>query len=658
MNTPHESQAPQTTLASRIREAATSGAVVEDRLETDQRVLARITDGIYRQPASALRELIANAYDADASEVTITTDAPRFDRMVIRDNGLGMSIDTLAHVFHHIGGSLKRTYEGSKLEVTSETDPERSPGGRKLIGKIGIGLFSVAQLTAHFQVITKTRGEVVRRVADIILAPEDAEKALADPSRGKSKELKTGSIRIWTVPAADKDSQGTEIVLMGLRPQTKDLLRSRARWLALRPPEGSQEEWISKDTVRPVYHIGELDFKSPGSIELPKNLPWKDDDAPDVKFTKLVDAVRQQTASAASNPSPELDQVLDYYLKLIWTLALAIPGRYVDKHPFDLDGESGLEFFSLSNEPKGQVEPLNPSGSTKIRSLMKLAAPKDFEDPNFKVLLDGVHLMRPLKFGRLSERKHNVSSDLMFLGKCSPDLSAIPESFRGGPLRFEAYLYWSPIVVPKDHRGVLVRLKGASGTLFDPTFMGYQVSEQTRLKQITAEILVLEGLEGALNIDRESFNYASTHYQFISRWLHGAIRQLTNRHKTISGIAKTKRQELADQKLENVLQKASDDAWTSERGADSEPPPEIEFENDSLLISERRAAGAPTFSRDAVIASSRQQKIKRTDLEPRLKAIAVVLQAYGVFESMPYAKQERLLSEIGKIISAEAKDGE
>lgn len=50
-------------------------------LKTDQKVLARITDGIYRQTSSALRELICNAYDADAENVYIETDVPRFDRI-------------------------------------------------------------------------------------------------------------------------------------------------------------------------------------------------------------------------------------------------------------------------------------------------------------------------------------------------------------------------------------------------------------------------------------------------------------------------------------------------------------------------------------------------------------------------------------------------
>jgi hypothetical protein len=44
-------------LAKKIDESDSSSPV-ETTLTTNERVLARITDGIYRQPASALRELI------------------------------------------------------------------------------------------------------------------------------------------------------------------------------------------------------------------------------------------------------------------------------------------------------------------------------------------------------------------------------------------------------------------------------------------------------------------------------------------------------------------------------------------------------------------------------------------------------------------------
>ena len=71
---------PPPTLAQQIRATAESGVAVEAKLETSQRIIARVTDGIYREPWAAFRELIANAYDADATEVVIQTDAPTFRR--------------------------------------------------------------------------------------------------------------------------------------------------------------------------------------------------------------------------------------------------------------------------------------------------------------------------------------------------------------------------------------------------------------------------------------------------------------------------------------------------------------------------------------------------------------------------------------------------
>ena len=139
-------------------ESSSSEAPVNTVLRTDERVLARVTDGIYRQPGSAIRELVSNAYDADAKQVVIKTDRPRFHTLSVEDDGMGMTPAALAHLLHHIGGSAKRSPEGADLGIASTADPTRSPLGRRLIGKIGIGLFSVSQLTHRFQIITKTAG--------------------------------------------------------------------------------------------------------------------------------------------------------------------------------------------------------------------------------------------------------------------------------------------------------------------------------------------------------------------------------------------------------------------------------------------------------------------------------------------------------------------
>src|SRR4051794_17346544 len=102
--------------------------VVQTTLQTNEQVIARVTDGIYRQPASALRELISNAYDADAHRVVIKTDVPRFERITIEDDGAGMSPQVLAHLLFNIGGSAKRNEQGETLGITSESDRFQSPG--------------------------------------------------------------------------------------------------------------------------------------------------------------------------------------------------------------------------------------------------------------------------------------------------------------------------------------------------------------------------------------------------------------------------------------------------------------------------------------------------------------------------------------------------
>ena len=193
-------------LAKEIRASERTRRPAEASLATDQRVLARITDGIYRQPSSALRELISNAYDADAQEVIILTDAPRFGEISVRDDGLGLSPEVLEHLVRHIGGSPKRTEEGRELGVTAKDDENFSPGGRWLIGKLGIGLFSVAQFTRHFLIITKTRGDAYRTVADITLGSVAAQKS-AGVGKGERK-IETGHARIWRERAEDIESHG------------------------------------------------------------------------------------------------------------------------------------------------------------------------------------------------------------------------------------------------------------------------------------------------------------------------------------------------------------------------------------------------------------------------------------------------------------------
>lgn len=48
------------------------------KIRVHEKALAHLSRGLYRSPASALRELVSNAWDANATTVAINTNYPNF----------------------------------------------------------------------------------------------------------------------------------------------------------------------------------------------------------------------------------------------------------------------------------------------------------------------------------------------------------------------------------------------------------------------------------------------------------------------------------------------------------------------------------------------------------------------------------------------------
>lgn len=644
-------------LATKIIEARESGASVETILKTDDRVIARVTDGIYRQPGSALRELISNAYDADASQIFIDTDAPRFGTIKITDDGVGMSPTVLARLLEHIGGSSKRTSEGSEIGVASDTDSTVSnTKKRKLIGKIGIGLFSVSQLTQRFQIITKVAGDNYRTIASVVMKTytEDDLKTIETGAKFES-----GRVTIWSEHAEDLDSHGTTIILNDLKPQARDTLRSKDTWATV--AESASEEDGLSDIVPPRFHIGHVDPETGEQITNTAVLPWVSEDEPEVKFKKLVDCVWDQLGH--SNPNPKLSDLFDYYLQMVWNLGLAAPIPYVDGDLFDATFERNINAFSIVNyQKKGTAQELLVPAGNSLRSVFSLHDDRDSTD-KFEVFLDGLKLSRPLRFKNLPSTGHAIKEPLIFVGKCLQAFSTISKEISGGPLEFEAYLFWTPKMAPREHRGSLIRVNGASGTLFDASFMRYQTAEIARLNQISCEIFVRQGLDGALNIDRESFNFAHPHYVFLARWLHSALKQVTNTQKKVASgyrnTTLTQRTDDAIGRLQSVVEKE----WESVGNDPDESPPPVLFETPAKdLFSQTSSPGTYVFDREVIfseIKDKRNSAVASSEtkvFEEKLKSIAQVLAAYGVFDDMPTKKQERLLKAIGSIMATGAHE--
>ncbi|HEM7526648.1 TPA: ATP-binding protein [Providencia rettgeri] len=652
-----------------------NGLKAKTKLETDEKVLARVTDGIYRLPGSALRELISNAYDADAENVIINTDCPRFGSMTIRDDGNGMSIDTLSNLIHHIGNSAKRNNKGKDLEVTEGSDTTISPNKkRKLIGKIGIGLFSVAQLTREFEIITKQVGNNYYLKAKIRLHNyseeyiEDQKNSIEN--RGASFEA--GEVEVWTENTDNIDAHGTDIILKNIKQSAIEQLKSNDIW-GQELAETDKDEDIAADDIMnssnleiPTFHVGNISGNSGSEYfntdeKRGQSLPWDNNDSDSKKFPKLYDAILGSTKKTIN---PKLGIILDNYLNMLWTLSLSIPLDYIDTHPFELNLDMLPEAYIISNKLKGQVEKIISDDKKKSFSEL-LGLKTETKEIDFNVVIDGIKLFRPLKFTNLPRSSAIVTDPILFIGSYSPNLSTMNIHDSGGDLSFDAYIMWSPKVIPRDHNGVLIRLHNASGILFDETFMKHQVAEHTIKSQLTAEIFVNKGLDSALNIDRESFNISHPHYQIIMRWLHQAIRQVINRYKSIKKEKSQEKRKVGGDAFSIGISEITNES-VLHRGVDPD-------EKSKLFIMDDKGRGkssegesqADKIPIDAIriekkefLNASNERSLdtpKGYNSFLRVEAILQILDSYNLLNNLTPEKQKNLILDLTRIVSFEVK---
>ena len=618
-------------LARRISETTQTNEPIEEPLATSQRIIGRVTDGIYREPWAAFRELVVNAYDADAHHVIIETDQPSFSQIVVRDDGNGMSAETVAYVVKNIGGSSKRTAIGADLSTAGQSDPRFSPAGRPLIGKIGIGLFAVAQLTQHFQIITKRRGDPVRTSLTIQLMTHTDDERVPSGERARGDEYRAGIVSIIseTVPKDERASHGTAVVLYELRPAIRRTLQSVQRWQTL------QSDLVGGGVAieeKPKYHIGVLPGDG-GNLGVRSNLPWQPADTPATKFKALFEAAGEMSGRGSRGPTL---QHFDEYLRLIWKLSLSIPIEYISDDPFDIDARHGLLIYNVP-ATRGQAQKVILQPREKIRDHFLLTSRQDHSIPPFSVTFDGVLLRRPIRLPYdLKAKRSRVAAPVMMVAKEVAPFSSADLKLAGGELEFEAYLYWNNRIVPKDNAGVLIRVHEASGSLFDQSFLNYQISEQTRLRQITAEIFVKKGLDGAINIDRESYNFSHPHFLYLKMWLHKALRLLVNRLKALASENLEQEKSARRTRDRDAVTQHALNVWSSRRGEDADSP--CAEGTDEALPSDVGGVDMDwAWEGRAPTATT------------RVLALAIVLEAYGILSALTVEERTRIVSDILRV---------
>ena len=174
------------------------------------RLLGRelITDRI-----TALFELVKNCYDANAEKVDIIFESlnplSNKSKIIIKDDGLGMTFEDIRDKWMVIGTSSKRR---------KTTSP--APYNRVVAGKKGVGRFAVDKLGGKLVMKTKKKGSSVWHCLETdwtkYSEEEDRQLKLNFEENQKGQKLFTDiDNKYWTEPS-DTDVQGTILEISSL----------------------------------------------------------------------------------------------------------------------------------------------------------------------------------------------------------------------------------------------------------------------------------------------------------------------------------------------------------------------------------------------------------------------------------------------------------
>jgi hypothetical protein len=397
------------------------------KIKVHEKALAHLSRGLYRSPASAIRELVSNAWDANATVIHIDTNYPNFLQLTIQDNGEGFTRQEFDNLMSGgIGNSEKRVKSKSLIH------------NRPIIGRLGIGMLGIAQLTGSFTIISKkednTGFKAKVSLYDLLKEKLDNEDKTVvtqakDEKHDTYKEIDLGT---YEFEDFDPDSvkRGTTIVAEDIHP-------AFAR---------SFQQSLTYDKFKPVP------------------LDWMD-------CLKIVSQVHS------------LQELGDYW-RFLWELSASCPIPYLSANAL-------------------------PDKLTKEEQQKLLSY-------NFNLIVDSRKLYKPIYL------KGNPG------GYTSQKIKHEQMKVYGRDLKFHGYIVVQEgaQLHPDELRGILIRIKNVAIGYYDPSMLDYRTNEGPRSRWLTSEIFVDEGLEDALNIDRDSFNRVHPEFRAIQEYVHESLKSV------------------------------------------------------------------------------------------------------------------------------------
>lgn len=238
-----------------FRNMPTASEIWPKKITVDKRIVTILSGSTYNNFPKALKEIITNSYDADASEVKIWIDAKN-ESITVEDNGIGMSEDDF-DFYLRIAGKSRSTREFTLA-------------GRKRIGQFGVGFLSAFPFCRTYNIESKKKGS-----PEIIFASIPNHKYL-DEDHKTITDIE--EIPIQGGKRNDNsqiNKQYTRIKLAGFTRLAKDFFKhaylvSRRRDTILNYPPLKRMEWeLCEDLPIEFDSHSELNEKFPYQSSMP-----------------------------------------------------------------------------------------------------------------------------------------------------------------------------------------------------------------------------------------------------------------------------------------------------------------------------------------------------------------------------------------------------
>lgn len=461
-------------------------------LKVSSAILLHIGAGIYSSVAGAIKELVSNAFDADATRVTIMTGYPEFEKITVVDNGSGMTEEEFKKAMSSIGSSLKR-----ELTPQGTTSKYKRP----IIGHLGIGLMALSQICNEAIIESQAEDAKTRFVAKLNFG-EIRGKTHQHQLRSKLEILRG---RKRHGKATPKDEQEFEKTLRELEESVSKDARKVIDQLQAPLPEGEHLGYCLIYPKLPAIPGGNGTTLTLASLDPAVIATFRDEN-------RSVDALPKRTNNGESSGGQlPWDERRDQFERYTWeeictkmcegTISFQQLPQY---HQFlwELAIMSPVRYF------KG--------GPVAVKEVL-VKKRQQLENHNFSVIADNREIFKPVKLpsAKLSRiDRSDLREDLDYFVDIFDERIAVGRREEKSAMTVVGYMYWQKSqVVPSRIRGIQIYIRNVGIGLYDNSLLKFStVNPTSRAGQISGEIYVDDGLESALNVDRNSFRETDKEY--------------------------------------------------------------------------------------------------------------------------------------------------